>query len=83
LFAQKKVAKEKIAPLIPILHGYRSIELVIASEVKQSISLKKMGILDCRVTYFLAMTWIASFPATLRSRLKAFCDDRLNIAVLI
>jgi len=38
------------APLIPILHRYRSIELVIASEVKQSIFLKKLEKLDCFVT---------------------------------
>jgi len=44
------------APLIPIPHGYRSIELVIASEVKQSIFLKKLEKLDCFVTSFLAMT---------------------------
>jgi len=30
------------APLIPIPHGYRSIELVIASEAKQSMFLKKL-----------------------------------------
>jgi len=54
-------SRRGLAPLIPIPHGYRSIELVIASEAKQSMFLKKFK------------NWIASsLPATLRSRLKVF-----------